>query len=62
MTLQFKMRHYNGILLRDLTSVCSFTIGTFVLASVSANVYTYIGKHRRKVLLTSNIKRISFYR
>ena len=54
MTLQFKTRHCNGIILRglkrdivmvsycvDLTSVYSFTIDKFVLTSVSASIYYF---------------------
>ena len=41
MTLQFKTRHYNGIFLRELTSVYSFAIAKSVLTSVSASVYYF---------------------
>ena len=41
MTLQFKMRHCNGILLRDLTLVYGITVGKIELTSVSASVYYF---------------------
>ena len=42
MTLQFKTRHCNGILLRGfIVKVYSFTIGKFVLTSVSTSASVY---------------------